>query len=145
MKPVDLICALSGLSLVAAEMNIYAYLDRTALAIALQTNPECIEALYVPKIRSLLEISSNYSRNQTVTCDSNTAVAALVAEEIYWTADNLTALCTENCRQSLSSWLELVDAVCGVDPIVDEGIIKMASSIPLAYREGFDLVCLRSE
>lgn len=45
MRAVNLISGLGALSLVAAEMNIYAYLDRVALADALETSGECIEAL----------------------------------------------------------------------------------------------------
>lgn len=76
-------------------------------------------------------------------CDSYTAVAAVLPEEVLWTIDELTMLCTETCRDSLSVWIESVDTACGNNPIVDNGIIKLASSVPLTYKEGFDLVCLK--
>ncbi|KAF9888496.1 hypothetical protein FE257_008603 [Aspergillus nanangensis] len=56
--------------------------------------------------------------------------------------DNMTTLCTESCRESLSSWITAVDKACP-EPITEDGIIKMASTVPLTYQEGFNLACLK--
>ncbi|GBF63438.1 LysM domain-containing protein [Trichophyton mentagrophytes] len=127
MIPRNLISGLSLLPFAAAELNIYGYLDLKTLADGFHTTTACIAAL-----------------NQTVDCDAKTAVAAAVADTYYWTLDNVTTLCTSQCQQSLTSWTSAVDAACGNNPIVEDGIIKLASSTPLTYKEGFDLVCLKS-
>ncbi|EFE31902.1 uncharacterized protein ARB_01155 [Trichophyton benhamiae CBS 112371] len=127
MIPRNLISGLFLLPFVVAELNIYGYLDLKTLADGFHTTTACIAAL-----------------NQTVDCDARTAVAAAVADTYYWTLDNVTTLCTSQCQQSLTSWTSAVDAACGNRPIVEDGIVKLASSTPLTYKEGFDLVCLKS-
>ncbi|EZF10209.1 hypothetical protein H112_08421 [Trichophyton rubrum D6] len=127
MIPRNLISGLFLLPFAVSELNIYGYLDLKTLADGFHTTTACIAAL-----------------NQTVDCDARTAVAAAVADTYYWTLDNVTTLCTSQCQQSLASWTSAVDAACGNRPIVEDGIIKLASSTPLAYKEGFDLVCLKS-
>ncbi|KAM5502551.1 hypothetical protein McaMca56_001993 [Microsporum canis] len=88
--------------------------------------------------------SSFLFRNQTVHCNERRAVVASIADTYYWALDDVITLCTPQCQQSLNSWISDVDAACGNRPIVEDGIIKLASSIPLTYKEGFDLVCLKS-
>ncbi|KAM5478328.1 hypothetical protein McanCB56680_006450 [Microsporum canis] len=125
--PVNLISGLFLLKFTFAELNIYGHLDPQTLAEGFQTTTACIFAL-----------------NQTVHCNERRAVVASIADTYYWALDDVITLCTPQCQQSLNSWISDVDAACGNRPIVEDGIIKLASSIPLTYKEGFDLVCLKS-
>ncbi|KAM5468664.1 hypothetical protein MferCBS49748_003422 [Microsporum ferrugineum] len=125
--PVNLISGLLLLKFTFAELNIYGHLDPQTLAEGFQTTTACIFAL-----------------NQTVHCNERRAVVASIADSYYWALDDVITLCTPQCQQSLNSWISDVDAACGNRPIVEDGIIKLASSIPLTYKEGFDLVCLKS-
>lgn len=62
---------------------------------------------------------------------------------IVWFRDNVTALCTAECSETLSTWLSDVEAQCAGDRInIDDHLIE-PYTIPLKYIAGFDMACLQ--
>jgi hypothetical protein len=85
-------------------------------------------------------------RNTTIACDEVTArMASQGMDENYWYKENITALCSSQCRTSMNSWLNLVTSVCGADTITQGGSVVKAVTIPLQYTHALDLACLQNE
>lgn len=71
-------------------------------------------------------------------------MAALGIDENYWYQENITALCTDQCRDSMSRWLNLVETDCASETVTQAGIVVQAKTIVLQYTHSFDLACLVS-
>lgn len=71
-------------------------------------------------------------------------MAAMGMDENYWYRENITTLCTSQCRSSMSSWLGLVETDCATDTITQAGIVMQAKAIPLQYTNALDLACLQN-
>jgi hypothetical protein len=65
-------------------------------------------------------------------------------DENYWYREDITKLCTAQCRTSMSNWLSLVEIGCATDTVTQAGIVVEAKAIALQYTYAFDLACLRS-
>jgi hypothetical protein len=65
-------------------------------------------------------------------------------DENYWYPENITTLCTNQCRGSMITWLRLVEKDCATDTVTQAGIVVQAKSIALQYMNAFQLGCLKS-
>lgn len=75
--------------------------------------------------------------------DANTAIlAALGVDFNYQYPENLTALFTASCSNSMNSWLESVESACALDQINQGGSLVQAKMMPLLYTYQYSLVCL---
>ncbi|KAI1984534.1 hypothetical protein LOZ51_006612 [Ophidiomyces ophidiicola] len=128
----------------SASFSIYANYDHHAIAAALGISSYCLSAL-----------------NQTVECDQANAaraargvdndcniptVATMTCSDtlhLDWSKENLTALCTNTCSNSLATWLSTVEARCSRDQVTANGIIFEPKTFPLKYISGHDLACLQ--
>lgn len=43
--------------------------------------------------------------NSTIDCHPATVARVHSPDDIYWTADNITKLCTSSCRESMTNWV----------------------------------------
>lgn len=71
-------------------------------------------------------------------------MAAQGMDDNYWYKENITTLCTSQCRTSMISWLKLVETDCATDTITQAGIVVKAKAIPLQYTYAVDLACLQN-
>ncbi|KAG5297288.1 hypothetical protein I7I48_06359 [Histoplasma ohiense] len=122
-----LLFSLVFVQLATAEFNLYAKYEDTAIGTAIGISDGCLAAL-----------------NQTIDCDAiNIARVANGADDDFWFRDNVTALCTAECSETLSTWLSDVEAQCAGDRInIDDHLIE-PYTIPLKYIAGFDMACLQ--
>lgn len=58
-----------------------------------------------------------------------------------WSQTNITALCTQECSNSLSSWLSAVETNCDGQTLPYEGGYLVPKSIPTKWSQGYELVC----
>ena len=93
---------------------------------------------------SMHEPTNGKLRNQSVSCDDGFLPRAANVEQYPWTTANLTASCTSTCSGSLNSWVSNVQSACGTQPFRNEGYLMLAKAIPLMYKTGYDLACLKS-
>lgn len=82
--------------------------------------------------------------NQTLSCDNAFLPRVANIESYPWTTSNLTASCTSTCSSAISSWITNVQTACGTQPFRNEGYLVLAKTIPLMYKRGYDLACLKS-
>lgn len=85
------------------------------------------------------------NRNSTIACDEATAqLASIGMDENYWYKENITDLCTSQCRSSMTSWLNLVETDCAEETVTQAGVVVKAKSIPLQYTHALDIACLQN-
>ncbi|KAL8705754.1 MAG: hypothetical protein Q9201_001149 [Fulgogasparrea decipioides] len=60
----------------------------------------------------------------------------------YWDRDNITELCTRDCTQSASDWLQGVNDVCDGQTITIDSKIVPVESVADRYADGIGLACL---
>jgi hypothetical protein len=83
--------------------------------------------------------------NATLACDEATAkMASMGMDENYWYSENITTLCKDQCRASMTTWLSSVEKECVTDTVTQAGIVVQAKSIALNYVSAFELGCLKS-
>ena len=59
----------------------------------------------------------------------------------FWTADNVTTLCTDTCQSSAASWNDLVVSQCLNETTYYNGRAIPADTISGRFVEGLDLTC----
>ncbi|KAG5205138.1 LysM domain-containing protein [Trichophyton interdigitale] len=111
-----------------AAFSVYALHDPDALKASLGVTSECLSAL-----------------NYTVECDGPSAVRATKNSDndIAWSMDDLTTLCTDGCSKSLSTWLDAVEQKCEGEEVTINGLVVDPKAFPMKYISGYDLACLR--
>ncbi|KAL4945824.1 hypothetical protein BDV06DRAFT_218899 [Aspergillus oleicola] len=104
---------------VQGALNLFPGTERTFTQQQFGFSDQCLEAL-----------------NQTVLCDAQAAGKVATDPDTYhWTQEELTAICTEECSKSVSSWKEEVDNRCRGN--------RVAESFSTAWVERQRLVCLQ--
>ena len=63
----------------------------------------------------------------------------------YWSLDNVTTLCTDQCFNETSSWAGDVGDACGGQTFTVSGALVPVDSVAMRYIEGLNLACLTSE
>ncbi|KAK4612962.1 LysM domain-containing protein [Fulvia fulva] len=111
----------------ASSFNLYTNFDPAGVELILGFSAECLEAL-----------------NATVNCDSaTTLLAAQGPDETYWSQDNLTTFCTDQCASSMTSWVSNVENRCAGQSADFGDTIVQAVTDPLLVAAGHDLLCLK--
>ncbi|KAI0467969.1 hypothetical protein F4859DRAFT_517504 [Xylaria cf. heliscus] len=110
----------------AQTFNMYPDVSATALATALGFSIECLSAL-----------------NTTVACDPDLFRMAGQVDMYYWSSDNVSSLCTDDCIWSSSEWIDGIYGSCNpTDTIAIDKKLVPADSIAIRYSDGIGLVCL---
>lgn len=60
-----------------------------------------------------------------------------------WFMDNITALCTPSCSNSLNSWLSSVQSSCASETLNFMGSVMQAKTLPVVFQNGYDIACLQ--
>ncbi|KAL5041073.1 hypothetical protein BDW71DRAFT_201664 [Aspergillus fruticulosus] len=129
MQYLRLALPLTGLLInqVHSAFNYYEGQERNIVQQTFDLSDQCLAAL-----------------NQTVHCDTLTSSrAARDPEQFTWSQSNITTLCTQECSNSLSSWLSAVEKNCNGETMVYQGGYLLPKSIPTEWSQGYDLVCQR--
>ncbi|KAI8631442.1 hypothetical protein F5Y19DRAFT_473115 [Xylariaceae sp. FL1651] len=112
----------------ALSFNLYPVLDPDKLATALNISSDCLVAL-----------------NQSIPeCDQTLFQMASQFDNYWWEDDNVTALCTGNCSQAASAWIDNLADPCYDEYITAYGRSVPVSSVPLRYTDGLEIICLAS-
>ncbi|KAF9889729.1 hypothetical protein FE257_007035 [Aspergillus nanangensis] len=82
--------------------------------------------------------------NSTIDCDPATVAKVHKPDDVYWTADDVEALCTASCRADITSWVSKANTACDGDTMPVGGMIMSAKFLPLVYQHGFNVACLES-
>ncbi|KAE8326141.1 hypothetical protein BDV39DRAFT_216108 [Aspergillus sergii] len=118
---------LSLLHVVEGSFNVYAGLDGQLLKEEFKLSEQCLKSL-----------------NSTVLCDEAIGSMAASGPDQYCKfCSNTTKLCTQECAASLSSWLNAVDRDCDRQTVFVGDVYMLAKTVPTAWKEGYDLVCLQ--
>ncbi|KAI0418525.1 carbohydrate-binding module family 50 protein [Xylaria grammica] len=108
--------------------NLYPEVNPDKLAIALNISTECVTAL-----------------NQSIPeCDQTLFQMASNFDDYWWEDDNVTALCTSNCSQAASVWLDAISDPCYEEYVTAYGRAVPASSVAMRYTDGLNIICLAS-
>ncbi|PGH13447.1 hypothetical protein AJ80_06316 [Polytolypa hystricis UAMH7299] len=119
--------ALMSSQLVMASFNLFGPYDQEVAPASLGISRQCFAAV-----------------NQSVSCDPVNAVrAAHGVDDEYWFVDDITSLCTNECRDSLSAWLSTVDYECANEVLTMDDRPIEPKSFPLRYMAGFEIACLQ--
>ncbi|KAI0431904.1 hypothetical protein F5Y09DRAFT_340145 [Xylaria sp. FL1042] len=111
---------------VTTPFNLYPAVDPDKLGAALNISTDCVVAL-----------------NQTIPeCDQTLFQMASQFDNYWWEDDNVTALCTGNCSQAASAWIDTLSDTCYDEYIVAYGRSVPVSSVPLRYTDGLEIICL---
>ncbi|KAB8260731.1 hypothetical protein BDV32DRAFT_158653 [Aspergillus pseudonomiae] len=126
---------LSLLHVVKGSFNVYAGLEEQLLKKEFKLSEQCLQSF------------SSVSRNSTVLCDETIGSMAASSPDQYCKflspSPNTTKLCTQECATSLSSWLNAVDRDCDRQTVFVGDVYMLAKTVPTAWKEGHDLVCLQ--
>lgn len=82
--------------------------------------------------------------NSSIDCNPGTVSKVHIPDDIYWTTDNITALCTSRCRESIGRWVSTANAACEGQSMAIGGMVMSARYLPLVYQHGYDVTCLSS-
>lgn len=106
----------------------------------------------------------SYFSNSTIDCDENNMSRAAEGVDMDcklfsiictytswqkrynikdWYMDNITALCTSSCSNSLSSWLSLVQSSCASETLNFLGSVMQAKTLPIVFQSGYNTACLQ--
>lgn len=95
------------------------------------------EAVFVNASSSCLE-----AFNTSLNCDASVQYLSYDLSYLNWQAENLTSLCTEQCRSSLQSLESAVSTACGDWTFEFNGGQMAASQIADLYIWKYDMSCL---
>ncbi|PON25458.1 LysM domain-containing protein [Trichoderma gamsii] len=102
---------------------------------------------YTPdQLMEIHDITSQCTKalNATIDCDENNmSRAAEGVDRDYWFMDNITALCTPSCSNSLNSWLSSVQSSCASETLNFLGSVMQAKTLPVVFQNGYDIACLQ--
>lgn len=87
---------------------------------------------------------ANVYRNSTVACDDYLFGWTNFVDDHWWSADNLTTLCTSTCTTSAQSWMDNVFMSCLSDTLTVYGKAVPVDTIAGRYTDGLDIACLQS-
>lgn len=66
-------------------------------------------------------------------------------DNYYWEEDNLTALCTRECYNSVQDWNSDVGINCYYDELVAYNMLVPATSVSGRIADGMDIACLTNQ
>lgn len=76
-------------------------------------------------------------------CDADLFRMAGQIDVYFWSGDNITSLCTSDCIQSSSEWLDGVLGSCNpTDSISMDSKLVPIDTVALRYADGVGLACL---
>ncbi|KAI1880137.1 hypothetical protein JX265_001758 [Neoarthrinium moseri] len=108
--------------------NLYPGVDQTKLAAALNITTACVQAL-----------------NETLPeCDQTLLQMTASLENYWWTDDNLTALCGNNCSLSVTNWNMDSAAACDEQYFTAYGKLVPIWTVTERYVESLGVACLES-
>ncbi|OBT81991.1 hypothetical protein VE02_09310 [Pseudogymnoascus sp. 03VT05] len=110
-----------------SAFSLYPTVDPVSLATAFNISIGCLDAL-----------------NSTVTCDNYLFGWTNFVDDHWWSADNLTTLCTSTCTTSAQSWMENVFMSCLSDTLTVYGKAVPADTVAGRYTDGLGIACLQS-
>lgn len=65
------------------------------------------------------------------------------ADYNYWYKENITKLCTSNCKSSLKTWSTKVESACAGQTVEQSGVKVQAKALTLSFTYNTGLVCLQ--
>ncbi|KAK2773616.1 LysM domain-containing protein [Colletotrichum kahawae] len=82
-------------------------------------------------------------RNTTLNCDSDLFQWTSKVDNIYWTSDNTTQLCTTGCLDSSRQWKEDVAGSCEGEFLRSGDQLVEADTLSTRFAEGLEIACLQ--
>jgi hypothetical protein len=100
---------------ILGQFNLYPAVSSKALAAALNISSTCLAAM-----------------NDTVNCDQSLFEMVGNADGFFWSDENATALCTQQCLSSASSWWSKSTDACANDQLNAYGRVRTSPSLCLS-------------
>ncbi|KAF2219279.1 hypothetical protein BDZ85DRAFT_304804 [Elsinoe ampelina] len=94
----------------------------------------------------LLNISQNClaALNTTLNCDPDLFRWTLAVDDVWWSVENTSTLCTEQCKNDTQVWIAGVEDACFDQDIHAAGRIVPVETVSSRYVEGFNIACMQS-
>ncbi|KAI0888396.1 uncharacterized protein GGS22DRAFT_155744 [Annulohypoxylon maeteangense] len=123
--------ALFAVNVIAQDtvsFNMFPAVKSAGLATQLGWSEDCVKAM-----------------NATLKCDPDLYRMAGQIDKYFWSIDNITTLCTDDCVDDSSTWVENVgDACVGQTYNVASKLVPV-DSVAVRYVEGITMACLKSD
>ncbi|KAI1458827.1 hypothetical protein F4805DRAFT_114666 [Annulohypoxylon moriforme] len=110
------------------SFNMFPAVNSGGLASHLGWSEDCVKAM-----------------NATLKCDPDLYRMAGQIDKYYWSKENITTLCTDDCIDDSSTWVENVGDACVGQTYNVASKLAPVDSVAVRYVEGITMACLKSD